>query len=187
MNDKNVKNVEYIYCMTNKSFNTNLVKIGWTTNEPSKRAQQLYTTGVPTPFTIEFIIKTHDGRTLESRIHSYLSRYRENNSREFFRIELSVLREILTDKLKLILVEPEHTEPEKNEYHQPIRGYKTYERCSAKLLKQFNELRIRDDIESPMCQNITEETTIDDLFEKFRYVPETTIEDLFEKFRYIPN
>ena len=104
MNDRKI---EYVYCMTNKSFNNDLVKIGWTTNDPNKRAQQLYTTGVPNPFTIEFIIKTLDGRTLESRIHSYLARYRESKSREFFNISVQDVRDILEKKLNLTLSDPE--------------------------------------------------------------------------------
>ena len=51
--------IEYVYCMTNKSFNSNLVKIGWTTNEPTKRAQQLYTTD------------TIDEKDLEDTINDY--------------------------------------------------------------------------------------------------------------------
>ena len=72
MNDNKT---EYVYCMSNKSFNRDLVKIGWTKNEPKKRAQQLYTTGVPNPFTIEFIIKTPDGRSLDGG-NGYLWDYR---------------------------------------------------------------------------------------------------------------
>ena len=34
MNDNKT---EYVYCMSNKSFNRDLVKIGWTKNEPKKR------------------------------------------------------------------------------------------------------------------------------------------------------
>ena len=128
----NNKQIEYVYCLSNKSFNENLVKIGWTTKEPRMRAQQLYTTGVPTPFKIEFFIKTYDGRTLESRIHSYLSRLRKNNSREFFVISVDELRKILIDKMYLTLTEPgPEVKPERS-YH--THKY-TFERCSQRALK----------------------------------------------------
>jgi len=154
--------------MTNKSFNSNLVKIGWTTNEPTKRAQQLYTTGVPTPFTIEFIIETQNGRNLETRIHTYLSRYRENNSREFFKIDLENLRRILTNKLGLTLThpEPEHI-PERTYYEQPP---KRFERCSKKTLKHLHTMLgcLHIDIIPPEKEG---DTDIDEMFEKFRYSP----------------
>ena len=82
MNDNKI---EYVYCMSNKSFSNDLVKIGWTTNKPTLRAQQLYTTGVPTPFKIEFIIKTPDGEVW-SRVYILMSLLREKTTRESFLI-----------------------------------------------------------------------------------------------------
>jgi hypothetical protein len=162
--------IEYVYCMTNKSFNNDLVKIGWTTNNPNKRAQQLYTTGVPKPFTIEFIIKTPDGRALESRIHSYLSHCRENNSREFFNISVTDLRKILNETMKLTLHNPEpepEPDPLYNQYYcvQPKKGF---ERCSKQMMQYFNDLSGNID----MRPVFFEEDPPEDLssrFEKFRY------------------
>lgn len=169
MNDNKI---EYVYCMSNKSFSNDLVKIGWTTNKPTLRAQQLYTTGVPTPFKIEFIIKTPDGRSLEARLHSYFSPQRENNSREFFNINVQELRQILTDEFKLTLNDPE-PEPEPEYVYQHYRytqPYKGFERCSKKTFEHFNDLM--------ETNNIVQEFRDSDLeldlsarFEKFRYKP----------------
>ena len=46
----------WIYCMSNKAF-PSLLKIGQTKNLPTARAEQLYSTGVPYPFKIEFAKK----------------------------------------------------------------------------------------------------------------------------------
>jgi len=166
----NETNIEYVYCMTNKSFDSNLLKVGWTTNNPNKRAQQLYTTGVPTPFNIEFIIKSRDGRTLESRIHSLLSSYRENNSREFFRVELQELRRILIEKMKLTLEEPEPIESLVDYAHE-LRERKTFERCSEKLLKIYNSLPKREDNNNDIDDDIDYSIDIKTRFDQFRYVP----------------
>lgn len=165
----NESNIEYVYCMTNKSFDSNLLKVGWTTNNPNKRAQQLYTTGVPTPFHIEFIIKSRDGRSLESRIHSFLSSYRENNSREFFRIELEELRKILVEKMKLTLEEPQPIQSPVD-YVEEIRKPKTFEKCSQKLLKMYNNLPKRED-SNDRYDDIDYDTDIKTRLDKFRYVP----------------
>ena len=165
MNDRKI---EYVYCMTNKSFNNDLVKIGWTTNDPNKRAQQLYTTGVPNPFTIEFIIKTLDGRTLESRIHSYLARYRESKSREFFNISVQDVRDILEKKLNLTLSDPEPEVTYERPHHStPI---KRFERCSKQDLLYFYDISGKIDarpvfIHDDLCEDIST------IFEKFRYNP----------------
>ena len=42
-----------IYVLTNEAM-PGLVKIGITGSDPNSRADQLYTTGVPVPFTVEF-------------------------------------------------------------------------------------------------------------------------------------
>ena len=183
MNDNKT---EYVYCMTNKSFSRDLVKIGWTKNNPFKRAKQLYTTGVPNPFTIEFIIKTPDGRSLETRIHSYFSRCRENNSREFFNIGVEELRTILTKKLNLILSDPEpEPEPEECYYIRPVRRL---ERCSKKMLKYLHDISVNIE-KRPVFFDDELDEDLSSSFERFRYNPENSKEDLscpFEKFRYNP-
>ena len=66
-----------------------LLKIGLTSNVPSKRASELYTTGVPTPFEVERAWKVPGSElsAIESEIHSLLQRYRYNHQREFFELE----------------------------------------------------------------------------------------------------
>jgi hypothetical protein len=55
--EKNNCNKEYVYIMSNPSFGLDILKIGWTRNHPSIRASSLFTSGLPTPFQIEFIIR----------------------------------------------------------------------------------------------------------------------------------
>lgn len=79
---------EYVYCLSNPAYTKNLYKIGFT-NNPIRRAEELYSTGVPSNFVIEFIIKTPHGKLLEKIIHNKLKNYRNNAHREFFRIPMT--------------------------------------------------------------------------------------------------
>ena len=94
---------EYIYFATNPFYKDDIVKIGWTRNEPKIRAKSLYNTSVPCEFDFEFIIKTPFGQgyNIENKIHNYLKKYRINKKREFFKINKDDLIMILTDELNL--------------------------------------------------------------------------------------
>lgn len=74
---------ETIYVLSNISI-LELVKIGFTTGTASNRARQLSSTGVPTPFIVEFEAKVKNGRIAERHIHENLRQYRYN--KEFFRL-----------------------------------------------------------------------------------------------------
>ena len=76
-----------VYVLTNPAM-PGLVKIGRTTQEDANlRITQLYTTGVPVPFTIEFACKVPNPEDVESALHIAFAPNRINPKREFFRIE----------------------------------------------------------------------------------------------------
>ena len=91
----NTNKEQYVYVMSNPSFKDNIFKIGWTKNHPLVRAKNLQSSGVPTAFKVEYIIKTENGYKLEQEIHSFLSNYRMEDNREFF--------ELSKDNLEIIL------------------------------------------------------------------------------------
>ena len=72
--------------MTNECM-PSLVKIGQTSNHPYERAAQLYTTGVPCEFRIEFAKRVKNYVSREKLLHAMLEKHfeRPNPSREFFR------------------------------------------------------------------------------------------------------
>lgn len=96
---------EYVYVMSNRSYSFNVLKIGWTRKNPIIAATNLYTSGVPTPFNIEYIIITKEGIKLEKTIHDLLYSYRINPNRDFFKIDTDKLFEILTKELHLELID----------------------------------------------------------------------------------
>ena len=64
-----------------------LVKIGITGSDPGSRADQLYTTGVPVPFSVEFAGEVPNPRPVEQALHNAFRDRRVNPKREFFEIE----------------------------------------------------------------------------------------------------
>ena len=65
-----------------------LVKIGRTShNDANIRIAQLYTTGVPVPFTLEFANRVQNAAEVEQAMHTAFGPYRINPKREFFRID----------------------------------------------------------------------------------------------------
>jgi hypothetical protein len=78
----------FVYVLSNPVM-PGILKIGRTDQEDvAKRIAQLYTTGVPVPFMIEFAAKVDDPAAVEDALHRAFSPYRINPSREFFRLEV---------------------------------------------------------------------------------------------------
>lgn len=76
----------YVYVMSNKAM-PGLYKIGCTARHPSERASDLYTTGVPSPFIVEYCILIDNYSNIEKIVHNTLSSY--NFNKEFFKCDLS--------------------------------------------------------------------------------------------------
>jgi hypothetical protein len=74
----------YVYIFTNRTM-PGLVKIGSTTLTPSRRAKQLHTTGVASPYEVYAARKFYDHVAAEKKVHAILAPYRESTRREFFR------------------------------------------------------------------------------------------------------
>ena len=90
----------YVYIINNPSFRENLRKIGMTTEVPD-RMSSLFTTGVPEPFTIEYLLKFYNNKytTVEKCIHRVFGPQRNNGRREFFNItrdQAAAIVELLT-------------------------------------------------------------------------------------------
>lgn len=87
---------EYIYILSNPSM-SGLLKIGKTTKSPNKRMVELHSTGVPTPFVLDFAAEVNDCTHSEKVIHQVLANYRVSKNREFFRIEIKQALELVLE------------------------------------------------------------------------------------------
>ncbi|MEI7922066.1 MAG: GIY-YIG nuclease family protein [Planctomycetota bacterium] len=93
--------LQIVYVLTNPAM-PSLVKIGQTSSMDVKnRLVQLYTTGVPFPFKLEFACKVSNSVEVEKALHQAFAPYRVNPSREFFAIEpnqaIAILRLLHTE------------------------------------------------------------------------------------------
>ena len=88
----------WIYIARNPSF-SGLLKIGYSDRDPSIRMEELYSTGVPTPFVLLYIVLIDNAYEVEQKIHSELELCRDSKSREFFRCQLEKVLAVF-DKLK---------------------------------------------------------------------------------------
>lgn len=79
--------MEYVYVLTNEAM-PGIVKIGRTAQDDVRsRIDQLYTTGVPVPFQLEFACRVENSSEVEQALHRAFLPYRINPRREFFRID----------------------------------------------------------------------------------------------------
>lgn len=84
----------WVYCMSNPCM-PGLVKVGFTTLDPAIRAKDLFTTGVPTPFVVEFAKRVQNPEDTEEKLHKVLAKYYVRmNQREFFRCSPSDARDL---------------------------------------------------------------------------------------------
>lgn len=90
-----------VYVLTNPAM-PGLVKIGYTLSEDAaSRISQLYSTGVPFPFKLEFAAKVTNADEVERALHRAFAPSRINPKREFFAIEadqaIAILRLLHTE------------------------------------------------------------------------------------------
>jgi hypothetical protein len=75
----------WVYVMTNESM-PDLVKVGFSTKDPSLRAAELNHTGVPTPYQVIYEGLVHEPRAVEQRAHVLLKSHRVG--KEWFRCDV---------------------------------------------------------------------------------------------------
>jgi len=101
-NETSIPNLSIVYVLTNPAM-PGLVKIGRTSQEQAKvRLDQLYTTGVPVPFELQFACRVPNSSEVEQALHQAFSPQRINPKREFFRLEpdqvIAILRLLHVDE-----------------------------------------------------------------------------------------
>jgi len=151
----NENNEQYVYVMSNPSFPEDVLKIGWTREHPNMRANDLHTSGIPTPFIVEFVIITQEGYKVEKLIHNHIKTYRINSKREFFKISKEELTKILVNDLMLKLTpisefsEPVNTKKSNNKKVNEIKMLyeqvkKEADEFSGKFQKEKSKLVIKE-------------------------------------------
>jgi hypothetical protein len=100
---------EYLYILSNPSM-PGLLKVGWTSDFPeTRRLQELFTTGVPEPFRLEFCLEVVNGLGAEKKAHKALEMYRYRANREFFKIDVgNAVRLVLASMNEFKIVKQEN-------------------------------------------------------------------------------
>jgi len=81
------ENFNNVYVFSNKSYE-GIFKVGWTSNLPDERAEQLSReTGVLYPFKVVFSKEFQDAEKIEKKIHKKFKTNRLSNKKEFFKID----------------------------------------------------------------------------------------------------
>ena len=96
------ENYGFIYVMSNKAY-PGIYKIGSTYSLPEERAEELTGTGHLHPFKVEMSYEMKDAEYYEKSVHKILEKNRVNKNREFFDINITLLKEILiklSDKVR---------------------------------------------------------------------------------------
>lgn len=109
-----------VYCLSNPSFNHQIYKIGKTKHieDPYKRIDLLHTTGVPTPFKIEFYIQVSNMNTIEKKFHNKLKKFRISNQREFFKVsDILLIKQLFTSIQGVFIETYVHLHPLPNDMY----------------------------------------------------------------------
>lgn len=87
--DKVAVNPGVVYILRNSSYRETIVKVGRTSRSSELRASELSRpTGIATPFEVLYEEAVADSERAEQLVHSRLSKWRVNESREFFNVPL---------------------------------------------------------------------------------------------------
>lgn len=100
-------NTGWVYVLSNASM-PNMVKVGCTYatgSDPESRAAELSSTsGVPTPFEVQFAVKVTGGQrtiqSIERAAHAALAAHRVNAGREFFAVNASTAASAILSNLQ---------------------------------------------------------------------------------------
>lgn len=84
----------WVYVLSNRGM-PGLLKVGRTAEHPRARAAQLHTTGVPTPFKLEYAVWVDCCDSVERTVHQVLRSHRMDRKREFFTVELSAVVRVM--------------------------------------------------------------------------------------------
>lgn len=118
-----IKELGYVYILTNPSFREDWVKIGKSSRPVDVRSKELDNTAVPLPFEIFATIKTSKYNEVEKLVHNIidnLTNFRIRQNREFFNVvpqkALEILKEIALTIDDAVVTEYDNNQPVCSDY-----------------------------------------------------------------------
>ena len=116
----------FVYILSNPAF-PHLIKIGKSERNPLEfRSSELYTTGVPERFSVEYYAMVGNFNFVEAECHRLLDAFRPNKGREFFEYPvpeaISLIRRLCPDlkQEKVFYRTPEEIKQAEEKYRQEL-------------------------------------------------------------------
>lgn len=130
----------WVYILGNRSM-PGTYKVGHTAGSPHARAAGLHTTGVPTPFIVEYSVLVDRCADVELLVHKRLALHRISKNREFFTISLpSIIQEVEYSLAQLGITRRDAIDPKRAGQRARVE--------TAKQLQAETEDRRRSKIEA---------------------------------------
>lgn len=89
------ENENFIYIMSSEDLPKDSYKIGWTSNLPEERAEELSGTSVLHDFKVEYSIKFKDAEKIEKKIHKHFKDFRIRKNKEIFNLKIEKIIEYI--------------------------------------------------------------------------------------------
>ncbi len=131
-----------VYCVTNPTMQ-DLVKIGIVESDDAgavkRRIDNLYNTSIPVPFELHYAVAVDDPSAIEKMLHDAFQPYRENERREFFRIdpEQAVAAMQLTGGERITITDA----PGGDDAEVTQTDINARERAQAREIKRFSKFK----------------------------------------------
>jgi hypothetical protein len=138
----------WVYVLTNDAM-PELVKIGYTMNDPAIRAEELSSdTGVPLPFVVAYKALVVNPKQIEQEVHGKLDSKRLNDKREFFKCEpfeaIRYIRDTTTIKYEESKEDVDRRIQQQKELEEQDRIRRQEELEEQRRIKQRKELEEQD-------------------------------------------
>ena len=81
-------NLNSVYIMSSEDLPKDSYKIGWTSNLPEERAEELSGTSVLNDYKVEYSKKFKDAEKIEKQVHEYFKEFRIKKNKEIFKLKI---------------------------------------------------------------------------------------------------
>jgi hypothetical protein len=137
---------EYIYCLKNDVM-PGLYKLGFSEN-PYRRMDDLFTTGVPMMFECIYVKSVKSMKEAEAFLFTELEKYRFNLNREFFKLDVELIKEAF-DKIQGEYRDVSKFNKPRNTKHQKKIIIEEEDQCDSMNDEEENE--DNDDFKCKRC------------------------------------
>ncbi len=129
-----------------------LIKVGKTKTHPTRRMSELHSTGVPTPFDLEFSAMVSNCELSEKAAHRALTSFRATGNREFFSISVKKALELILPNIGDYRI---HDVKETHDIEEICREVDRRERekKEAERIRQETLQRLADRLEAERLAN----------------------------------